>query len=365
MHTHTNDTMIRHRTAILTALGLIGAASSKAQAPKDLGPYLMADRAAEIALTRTAAPRHISDSATVLVFTRTRFVEAVRGPNGFTCVVLRSYSGPIDDPGYWSPRIRAPHCFNSPASRTVLPQILKEAELVLSGVAPREVMARRQRDFASHKAPSPAPGAITYMLSKEQYLQDVNPHAAPHLMFYYDKAMPPALWGADPAASPVIADADPHARILTLFIPVLRWSDGTLVQAQSSAVDGTEKSVDALAAIQTAWSMAEAQGDTAYLMRLLAPDYRSVGVDGVAHSKSDLLAGALKRRGSEDGVNAMKAWLAAHPHKTSYVIDDNTAVMTYYVPALGAERGITSSDILVYRDHHWQALYSAHTSVKS
>lgn len=346
---------MRRHTLAVTALGLFGAMSVQAQVPKDMGPYMMADRAAEIALARSAAPRQISDAATILVFARTGFVEAAHGTNGFTCVVLRSFSGPIDDPDYWSPNIRAPHCFNPPASRTVLPRILKDAELVLSGVSPRVVVAR--------KAPNPAPGAMAYMLSKEQYLQDLNPHAAPHLMFFYNKAMPPALWGAGPT-SPVIADADPHARILTLFIPVRRWSDGTLAQAQSSGVNETDKSEAALAAIQTHWSLAEAQGDTAYLMQLLAPGYRSVGADGVAHSKSDLLARALRQRGSEDGVNAMRAWIAAHPHETSYVIDDDTAVMSYYIPSLGQDKGVTSSDILVYRDHRWQALYSAHTAVK-
>jgi hypothetical protein len=134
--------------------------------------------------------------------------------------------------------------------------------------------------------------------------------------------------------------------------------------AQSRAVDETEKSVAALAAIQAHWSMAEAQGDTAYLNRLFAPDYRSVDMNGVVHSKAMLLAGALKRRGSDEGMKALKAWQATHPHTTSFVIDDNTAVMSYYPPGVGPERAIASSDILIYRDHHWQALYSAHTTLK-
>lgn len=105
----------------------------------------------------------------------------------------------------------------------------------------------------------------------------------------------------------------------------------------------------------------------AYLNRLLHPDYQSVNVDGSAHAKAAILAGALKHRGSDEGRSAMAqlaTWLKAHPHETKIVITDDTAVMSYYLPSLGAERGITSSDILVYRDHHWQALYSAHTAAK-
>ncbi len=219
--------VLPNRTPIVCALGLMSAVSLGAQVPHNLAPYLMPDRAAEIALARTAAPQPVSDAATILVLTRNKFVDAVPGTNGFTCVVLRSFSGAIDDPEYWNPRIRAPHCFNPPASRSVLPQILKEAELVLSGVTPREVVARSQREYASHAVPQPAVGAMTYMLSKQQYLNDANPHAGPHLMFYYDRAMQPALWGAGKTTSIVIADADPHARILTLFVPVRSWSDGT------------------------------------------------------------------------------------------------------------------------------------------
>src|SRR2546428_11276823 len=110
----------------------------------------MADGAAEVALARTAAPRHVSDSATVLVLTRNGFVEAARGTNGFTCLVLRSFAGNIGDPDFWNPRVRAPHCFNPPAARTMLPAALKRAEWAPGGSSRARTPARTRRATASH-----------------------------------------------------------------------------------------------------------------------------------------------------------------------------------------------------------------------
>ena len=134
-------------------------------------------------------------------------------------------------------------------------------------------------------------------------------------------------------------------------------------RAQARTVDESEHTAEALIAITNHWSDAEAQGDTAYLNRLLAPEYRSVNVDGTSYPKERIVAGAL-RRGSPAAVTELARWRKEHHHGTSVVIDDATAVVTYYNPELGAQRGITSADVLVYRSNHWQALYSSHTAAK-
>jgi hypothetical protein len=51
--------------------------------------YLM-DRTSKIALARTAAPESISRDADVLVLGRHGFETAVKGKNGFVCIVERS-----------------------------------------------------------------------------------------------------------------------------------------------------------------------------------------------------------------------------------------------------------------------------------
>ena len=165
----------------------------------------------------------------MLVLTRNGFVEAARGTNGFTCLVLRSFAGNIGDPDVWNPRVRAPHCFNPPAVRTMLPAALKRAEWVLGDVSPTEIAARTQRAYASHEFPMPAVGAMAYMLSHEQYLVDADPHWMPHVMFYYDKSMPAAAWGVGGATNTLIdgSAGDPHSPVLVLLIPVRQWSDDT------------------------------------------------------------------------------------------------------------------------------------------
>lgn len=220
----------------LAALALLTTAPIRAQQVPELAPYLMTDRAAEVALARSAAPAHVSDSATVLVLTRSGFVEAARGGNGFTCLVLRSFSGRIGDPEFWNPRVRAPHCFNPPAVRTVLPGMLKRVEWVLAGMSPTEIAARTQRASAAHQFPMPAAGAMAYMTSAQQYLLDADPHWMPHLMFYYDKSMPAEVWGAGDMTAPVIngSAGDEDFPVLTLLIPVRQWSDG----APALAADG-------------------------------------------------------------------------------------------------------------------------------
>lgn len=217
------------RRIVSAVLAILAAAPLAAQQKPDLAPYLMSDRPAEIALARTAAPSRISDSATVLVLTRTGYTEAARGTNGWTCMVFRSFSAGLDDPNFWNAKVRAPQCLNAPAVKTVLPAMLKQVEWVMGGVSKTDIGSRIAHGYFSRDFPAPAPGAMSYMLSHEQYLVDDDPHWMPHLMFFFDKSMPPAQLGAGGYKSAVIDGtlADAHAPVLTVFIPVRQWSDGT------------------------------------------------------------------------------------------------------------------------------------------
>ena len=215
----------------IAALALTLAATPlAAQQPRDFGPYLMADRATEIALARTAAPRNVTDSATILVMTRTGFVEAVHGTNGFTCAVFRSFAAPSNDPNLWNVKISAPQCFNAPAARTVLPMWLKRMQWILGGATPAEADARAARAYATHEFPAPAPGSMAYMLSRQQYLSETEPHNwHPHLMFFYDRSLPGSAFGTADGNGSVIdgSSAVSDAPIVTLLIPVAHWSDGS------------------------------------------------------------------------------------------------------------------------------------------
>jgi hypothetical protein len=58
-----------------------------------LDQYLMADRNAEIALARSAAPEAISRDADILVLGKHGYETAVKGKNGFVCAVERGWMG--------------------------------------------------------------------------------------------------------------------------------------------------------------------------------------------------------------------------------------------------------------------------------
>lgn len=233
---HIIHARVRSRSVAMVAsiIATLAAGSLRAQQAPDLAPYLMPDRAAEIALARTAAPAHVSDSATVLVLTRKGYIEGAHGTNGFTCLVLRSYDANIGDPNFWNAHVRAPQCLNPAASRSILSDMLKRAEWIMAGVGTAEIATRTERAYAAHEFSMPAAGSMGYMISHEQFLPGSDPHWYPHLMFYFDKSMQGAAWGAG-GKKPTVIDAtadDPKAPVVTLMIPVRSWSDGTTAVAK-------------------------------------------------------------------------------------------------------------------------------------
>ena len=192
-------------------------------APTD--QYLMADREAEIALARTAAPDSISRDAEVLVLGRHGFETAVKGKNGFVCIVGRSWTSAADE-DYRDPKVRVPICMNAAAARTYHLRIRKIAELALAGKTLAQVNEATVAALARKELPPMEPGAMCYMMGKEGYGGASAPHWPPHLMFFYSDT-DPAIWGANLPGSPIIAIADPLQHMTQFVIPTQRWSDGT------------------------------------------------------------------------------------------------------------------------------------------
>jgi hypothetical protein len=191
-----------------------------------LDQYLM-ERNAEIALARSAAPESISRDAEIMVLGRHGYETAVKGTNGFVCVVERGWTAGIDDPVFWNPKIRGAICFNPPAARTYLPLTIKKTELVLAGKSKAQMFEGIKVGLDKKELPPLEPGAMCYMLSKHSYLSDSDPHWHPHLMFFIP-LMETAEWGAGLPGSPVILGAkDAEDRMTVFLVPVAKWSDGT------------------------------------------------------------------------------------------------------------------------------------------
>ena len=187
--------------------------------------YLMTDRGAEIALARSAAPESISRDAEVLVLGRHGFETAVKGKNGFVCIVGRGWtSAPEAD--FWNPKVRVPMCVNAPAARSYLLHLTKETEWGLAGRTQAQMNEAITAAIAKKELPTMEPGAMCYMMGKQGYGGDGAPRWPSHLMFFYSDT-DPAIWGANLPGSPVIAVADPMEHLTQFVVEVQRWSDGT------------------------------------------------------------------------------------------------------------------------------------------
>ena len=144
------------------------------------------------------------------------YTTAVKGTNGFLCIVERSWGAATDDPDFWNPKVRSPICFNPPAARTFVPIFLMKTKLVVAGKSKKEIVAATASALDMKELLALEPGAMCYMTSKQQYLSDRDKSWHPHLMFFVpgDAAK---SWGANLPGSPVMAADDPEERV-TIFL---------------------------------------------------------------------------------------------------------------------------------------------------
>src|SRR6202044_1351438 len=132
---------------VLLVATLAGSSQVRAQAQKapypamaPIGQYLIPDEKSEIARARSAAPASISDGAEVMVLGRTGYRTAVKGRNGFLCIVERSWGATTDHPEFWNPKVRGAICFNPPSARSFAPIYLMKTKLVLAGKSKTEIV---------------------------------------------------------------------------------------------------------------------------------------------------------------------------------------------------------------------------------
>src|SRR6202046_4138411 len=221
-------------SVLVLALAAISQMQAQSKTPYPdmaaLDRYLMPDRNAEIALARSAAPDSISHDAKVLVLGPHGYETAVEGKNGFVCIVERGWMAPFDNPEFWNPKIRGPLCLNPPAVRSILPMTYKRTEMVLAGQSKAQIF-EGMKAFVKQGLPPLEPGAMSYMMSKEQYLSDNGQHHwIAHLMFY-TPFIDSSAWGADMPRTPVMLNPQFHGNpepIDVFMVAAGWWSDGTV-----------------------------------------------------------------------------------------------------------------------------------------
>jgi hypothetical protein len=112
------------------------------------------------------------------------------------------------------------------------------------------------------------------------------------------------------------------------------------------------------------WGKAEETGNFAFVEGLLLPEYRSISSDGSVHDKAAILASMKRRAGTPGSSASVEQWKAAHPSRTSTVITGDTAILTFTLNRPGSPAAVLSSDIFVYREGRWRALYSQHSQAE-
>lgn len=181
-----------------------------------LADYLM-PREAEVALARSAAPDGITAHATIKILTKDGYQVALKGDNGFVCLVLRGWSAPTFTPAQfralvYDAKVRGPICYNPVAARTVLPYQELKAQLAIAGKDPDQIAAAVKDAYASGKLPKMEQVAFAYMFSADMYLAPGIGAFHPHVMVftpYYENAMlggnpfgGPAPFVSDDAGTP-------------------------------------------------------------------------------------------------------------------------------------------------------------------
>jgi hypothetical protein len=228
--------MPKHLIPLIALTCFLGIASpraaqrAQAQSPypvaAPLDQYLIPTQASEIELARSAAPASISDAAEILVLTHDGYTPAIHGKNGFVCLVERSWAKSTDDPEFWNPKVRAPHCLNASAAKTQLPIVLMKTKLVLAGKSRTEIAQTLNAALDKKELPALDPYAMCYMMSKQQYLSDDDKHWHPHMMWYVPGDAQ-KTWGANLASVPALAGYVPQDRMTVFMVIVDHWSDGT------------------------------------------------------------------------------------------------------------------------------------------
>jgi hypothetical protein len=151
-------------------------ARNAAAQPATSQPVPLMDRQREITLALSACPAPVAEKAGVYVLDSSGYVKVRESQNDFTAIVQHSVPG-----------AQEPQCMDAEGTRTILPRILKVAELRAQGKSPEEIRRFVAEAYAKGVFQPPRRVGIDYMLSTENVVRDDNGVIAPfppHVMFY-------------------------------------------------------------------------------------------------------------------------------------------------------------------------------------
>jgi len=202
--------------SLITSTMALAPATAAGQAMTTVrsGPRAILPRADEIALARSAAPRAVSDSATVWVFGRDGYEIAAPGTSGAVCYVSRGWVDALE-----------PHCFDREGAETIFPMEKFRVELLHQGRTWEEADRAIAEGLFSGRFRLPRRPAMSYMMSAEQKLVAPNGQVTgayrPFILLYYPYLTDAeiGMTGTRRPGEPGIGNAGGPTAALTVFVP--------------------------------------------------------------------------------------------------------------------------------------------------
>ncbi|WP_339618002.1 chromate transporter [uncultured Gilvimarinus sp.] len=190
---------------IVSALGLVFV---------EAGSLAMTDEEKrEVTYASEAAPKHITDAATFLMFRDGTFQTIKEGSNNFTCLVLRNPNERFE-----------PACLNKSAVESVLPTYEYHTARLYAGASEQQVMDEIGKKFESGELPTAKTGSLVYMMSQNNraYREDIKELISfpPHQMYFMSR-LPDDVFSLENSTftpgSPFVFQAYPHMTSLIIF----------------------------------------------------------------------------------------------------------------------------------------------------
>jgi hypothetical protein len=165
-------------------------------------------RDVQIRIAKLAAPKEVTDHADIYILGRRGYELALRGDNGFSCMIERE-----------KPDTMEPECYDADGSATTMKVRSYEEQQRASGVGEQAIEESIKAGYKSGEFKPPSKAGIVYMLSDYNYV--LNPetgkiiHFPGHLMFYAPYATEKTV-GSGEGAPYLVHPGEPDALMIVV-----------------------------------------------------------------------------------------------------------------------------------------------------
>lgn len=206
---------------MIGALCLLGTAQAAVTNPKD---YLI-DEKEELRLAATAGPPAVTEGAAYYSLREDGYHKVNESSNGFHCFVERSFGAPSPSNEIrFDPRIRAPHCINPEGARTRMKEFFLVAKLAMSGYSSEQINRAVDLAYGKGELQNPKGLALTYMMSKHQWLGERASAWKPHVMLWIPYLSEEQVGALLSKRTPnALLVGQPGSRRAGLVFPVPNW----------------------------------------------------------------------------------------------------------------------------------------------